>query len=165
MALSPTNAEDIVPEIEEGLYCILDGGPCEIGIESTVVDLSDPEPKLLRPGMISRHQIELVLGKPVLTSAGARKSPGQYPRHYAPNAPICLVNVLGPEVAGITFRAPQNAAQIQLSSDPVEYARKLFATLRTLDRLHPSEIWVELLPESEEWEAVRDRLLRATTPA
>ncbi len=164
MSLSPTRAQDIETAIATGLSCILDGGSCLVGIESTVVDMTGAEPILLRPGGVSRLAIERILGRPILTTRGGeRRSPGMYDRHYAPVAPIRLVERLGPLDCGISFRAPLNASQARLPNDAIGYAKELYKSLHDLDRLNPREIAVELLPDSDEWEAVRDRILRATS--
>ena len=164
MSLSPTRAEDIEPSIQAGLFSVLDGGPCEIGIESTVVDLSDGDVTLLRPGGISRREIEIALGKPVLSrEAAERRSPGQYAKHYAPNAPVRIVERLGPADVGIALHEATNADQIRLPLDPREYARELYKSLRELDRHNPEEILIEALPSDNDWEAIRDRIKRATS--
>ncbi len=159
MGLSPTQADHIAPEIMSGLACVIDGGPCDVGIESTVVDCSGGEPMILRPGGISRGMIELVVG-PVRLGFGApsHRSPGQYKRHYSPKTPIRLVDYLGPTDAGLGFSAPFNSRQIQMPTDPDHYARELYSALYALDQLGGSEILVETPLRIPEWEAVWDRL-------
>lgn len=162
--LSPTRAEDIDPVIAAGLACVLDGGAAEVGIESTVIDVTGSEPRLLRPGRVTRRQIEAVLGVPVLLGGdGSKRSPGMHPRHYAPRTPIRLVETLALDQPGITFGTP-GLNQVGAPSDPEAYARQLYAVLADLDRRGFREIAVEIVPEGDAWEAIRDRLSRAITP-
>jgi len=150
--LSPTTAEHVREGLGDRLDMILDGGPCSVGIESTVLSLAADIPRILRPGMISQTQIEEIIG-PVETGAGA-ESPGQHPRHYSPRTPI----ILGPapsEGRGVhlDFNAmPDNAA---------EYAERLYRLLHDLDHEHHDWIAIELPPDTPEWAGVRDRLTRA----
>ena len=163
MGLSPTVADDVAPEIAAEVFAILDGGPCPVGIESSVLDLCHPAAAMLRLGAITKAQIEAVLGRPLAErSAGARRSPGQYPRHYAPRTPLELVEALNDEDAGVTFRPPANATQRQLPSDPGGYARGLYAALHDLDRLGAPLLRLEAPPRTAEWDAVWDRLRRAS---
>lgn len=162
MGLSPTRAEDIAPEVAKHLALILDGGPCEVGLESTVVDLHEAPFRLLRPGRISREEIEEVLEREIADREEAvKRSPGLYRRHYAPRTPVRLVDRLGAEDAGLTLEAPLNANQIRLPLDPHLYGAALYASLHLLDRKGLREIAVQAPPRSAEWEAVWDRLGRA----
>ncbi len=165
MGLSPTRAEHIAPEILKGLSCVLDGGPCDVGVESTVIDCSSDVPAILRPGGITRAQIEGVLGQ----AAGRRvlsehRSPGMYLRHYSPRTAVRLVQELDETEAGITFRAPLNSGQRQLPLSAPEYARALYATLFELDQLGQAELLIEMPPQTQEWEAVWDRIEKAAGP-
>ena len=110
MGLSPTTAQDVDPEIDIEVPMILDGGPCEIGLESTVVDLTEETPVILRPGGITRGEIQAVLGRPLghMPPPNIKKSPGMYRRHYAPNASLKLVEKLADDEAGLVFDAPQS---------------------------------------------------------
>jgi L-threonylcarbamoyladenylate synthase len=162
MRLSPTRATDIDPEIASGLAVILDGGPCEVGIESTVVDATDDKIRLLRPGGISAAQLaeiaELSTEPPT-----ERRSPGLYPRHYAPQARLILKPKLTPEDAGLTFDQPTNERQTCMPNDPGKYAAQLYAALHDLDRQNLAIIVVQSPPETPEWSPVWDRLRRAAT--
>ncbi len=159
MGLSPTRAEHVdLP----GVAMVLDGGPSAVGIESTVVDLSGSEPRLLRPGGVPRAQIEAALGRPLLGKDDQRRAPGDYPRHYAPRTPIRLSSALKTEEGGLTFEEPAER-QIRLPRDPSAYAISMYAALHRLDALALSEIVVQAPPRTEAWEAVWDRLGRATT--
>ena len=165
LGLSPTRAEHIAPEILKGLSCVLDGGPCDVGVESTVIDCSSDVPAILRPGGITRAQIEGVLGQ----AAGRRvlsehRSPGMYLRHYSPRTAVRLVQELDETEAGITFRAPLNSGQRQLPLSAPEYARALYATLFELDQLGQAELLIEMPPQTQEWEAVWDRIEKAAGP-
>lgn len=164
MGLSPTHAEDIDPMILKGLACVLDGGECEVGIESTVLDLTESEPRILRPGAIGKAEIEAALGKRV-QSGGPKRSPGMYPRHYAPRTPVRLVDRLGGRAAGLTFEEPQNERQIKMPLDANAYASKLYRALAQLDRLGERSIDVQTPPQSPDWDAVNDRLGKAAHEA
>ncbi|RYG36824.1 hypothetical protein EON81_08535, partial [bacterium] len=161
MRLSPTRAEDLEPSIARGLFAVLDGGPCAIGIESTVVDLTG-EPRLLRPGGVPRDQIERALHRALEAPDGERKSPGMYPRHYAPRVPLRVVRRLTSTDAGLTFEAPKSDLQIRMPDSPAAYAISLYAVLHRLEESGASEILVQQPPEEEAWEAVMDRLSRAS---
>jgi L-threonylcarbamoyladenylate synthase len=162
MRLSPTRAEDIEPELAEHLALILDGGPCVVGVESTVVDCTGPTPRLLRPGGLDRASIEAALGKPLGDPSGdKRMAPGSYPRHYSPKTPLKLVERLAENQSGITFEEPINPSQLQLPRDPRAYAAALYAALHRLDSVNLETIYVEQPPKEPAWEAVWDRLERA----
>jgi L-threonylcarbamoyladenylate synthase len=158
--LSPTRSEDVDPAIAGAAFCVLDGGPCDVGIESAIVDLSAAFPILLRPGVLGRTELEAVVG-PLGEPSGGVRAPGMYPRHYAPATPVRLAVGLAESEAGITFGEPGNVNQVLLSSDPAEYAARLYATLRDLDGRGLDEIVIELPPQTPEWEAVLNRLSKA----
>jgi L-threonylcarbamoyladenylate synthase len=158
--LSPTRAEDVDPLIAAAAFAVLDGGPCEVGIESTIVDLSGGRPKLLRPGAVSRAELEALIG--VLQDPQTQdRAPGLYPRHYAPKTPLRLAFELTEKDAGLTLDSPKNPQQIQLPSEPAGYACALYAALQALDRLGLPELVVQLPPRGAEWEAVHNRLGKA----
>jgi len=173
--ISPTTAEHVRNDLGDEVDLILDGGPCEIGIESTIVDLSRGRPVLLRPGRIGVEEIEAALRVETKASdPGAPRAPGTLESHYAPRRPLRLIpsaqwnEVLrtAPLARGVlSFSArPANDASamwIEAPSDPVRYARGLYASLRALDASGCEEILVEAPPESARWAGVRDRLARA----
>lgn len=166
MALSPTRAEDVSPEIRAGLHAVLDGGPCTIGLESTVLSLVG-EPTILRPGAITRVQIAAALNAEVreretVQDDGPRQAPGTYRRHYAPKTPVVLAGSLAPDDAGLILATPQNSRQILMPPDPSGYAAALYAALAALDREGPTRIVIETPPDAPAWRAVRDRLARMT---
>ncbi len=120
--VSPTTAGHVLASLGDRVDCILDGGPCDVGIESTVVDLSGPHPVLLRPGMISRAQLESVLHRPIETMAKqirlgdppsvAPRSPGMAERHYAPRAEVWLFDERQEaEIAAALAASPENATR------------------------------------------------------
>lgn len=166
MHLSPTRAEHVDPKIAERVTMILDGGPCRIGLESTVIDVSVSPPRILRPGGISRGDIQAALGRPLgqQPPSEIRRSPGMYMRHYAPQAKLEFVDSLAPDMVGLGFGTPRNDRQIRMPDDPNQYAAGLYAALHRLDAGRPAVIYLELPPDEAEWEAVHDRLRKAAEP-
>lgn len=189
--VSPTTADHVRGEFAGGeVDMVLEGGPCAVGIESTVLDLSGVgRPIILRPGGVSRDQIEHLVGAVdlftgVIDPAQPAASPGQHERHYAPRTPAyrfdraqldaVLAAAQDPNrpPAAIVFVAPVPHAAYRVRfhglgeapANPAEYARGLYQMLRMLDEAKPDRIYIELPPDAPEWTAVRDRLLRATRP-
>lgn len=173
--VSPTLARHVVEEFGPGLM-VLDGGACEVGIESSIVDCSRARPALLRPGLIGRTRIEAVLGEPLQApDAAAPKASGTLAAHYAPSARVrlldagqlalrCATAAAGGSLEGVAVysRAQLPAWRWQaLPADPVAAAHELFAVLRALDAAGAREIWVEAPPRDPAWDGVRDRLSRA----
>jgi L-threonylcarbamoyladenylate synthase len=175
--VSPTTARHVRDEIGDAVDLILDGGPCSVGIESTVVDLSGDRPAILRPGGVSRAQIETVIGgvdvvtgivSPVIAAA----SPGQHARHYAPRTPAvrtepgALDSISSENRGFILLNARDNIGQssavVIMSNGPRNYARDFYAVLRQLDGMGLREIVIEMPPDEPEWTAIRDRITRAT---
>jgi L-threonylcarbamoyladenylate synthase len=162
--LSPTCAEHVRAGLGGQVDLILDGGPCEVGIESTVLSL---EPlALLRAGMVTRGEIEAVIGRPVEVRAaapsGAHPAPGMHARHYSPRTPLALVR--GGALPGHgrgAYVGFDDAATVRMPRDPAAYAAALYSTLHHLDAQQLDWIAVERPPEGPEWDAVRDRLERA----
>lgn len=165
--VSPTTAEHVAAEEFDHLGLILDGGPCTVGLESTVLDVSGDRPRLLRPGSVTREQIETLTGPIDLAGHGdAITAPGMLASHYAPFAPVRLnARDLREGEAGLDF-AGQLRAEIDLSpsGDPVEAAANLFACLRALDRPGVTAIAVAPVPEAGLGAAINDRLRRAAAP-
>jgi L-threonylcarbamoyladenylate synthase len=159
--ISPTTAQHVRDELGDEVGMILDGGACDVGIESTVLDLVGPRPTILRPGGVTREQIETLIG-PVEVFAGAidpavaAASPGQHEKHYAPRTPAYRFEAAD--------RARLNGAILELNADAATYARTFYARLRELDQSGSAAIYVEMPPDLPEWTAVRDRILRATQP-
>jgi L-threonylcarbamoyladenylate synthase len=142
----------------------LDGGACRIGLESTVVALLE-EARLLRPGAVTRAEIEAVVGPLSEGEADARRSPGRLARHYAPNAPVRLdADAPRPGEAYLAFGPPPPGERVWALSpgrDLAEAAANLFAHLRAADRSAPSGIAVAPIPQDGLGEAINDRLKRA----
>jgi L-threonylcarbamoyladenylate synthase len=179
--VSPTTAQHVRDEFGDAIELILDGGPCEVGIESTVLDLTrNPKPAILRPGGVSREQIEAVIGAIempdhlITAPATPASGPGQHEVHYAPVTPGFRMEHLDPAVfdgtsAVIALGHDAQARRVstlhvQMSCEPARYAHDLYAVLRELDALHPTSIYIEMPPDQPRWSAVRDRLRRAAKP-
>jgi L-threonylcarbamoyladenylate synthase len=163
--ISPTIAQHVRDELGDSVDLILDGGPCAVGIESTVLDLTSETPRILRPGGVSRGEIERVIGPvsliepPRVETRSSMLSPGQLPVHYAPITPAFRFEP--GERIGIQM---EDAAVMDINLDATAYARQFYARLRMLDRQNLRAIYIELPPDTPEWAAVRDRVLRATRP-
>ncbi|MEI7575448.1 MAG: L-threonylcarbamoyladenylate synthase [Armatimonadota bacterium] len=162
MGLSPTRADRIDPTVAAHVTCIIDGGPCRVGIESTVLDLSDGTPKILRPGMITAEEIEAVIGSLEVLGDSDRKSPGMYRRHYSPRVPTVLVHKAAEQDAGLVLGYTNSPDQIQMPSDPVNYAKKLYVALSDLEARQVNRIVIEEPPKGSEWAGVWDRVSKAT---
>jgi L-threonylcarbamoyladenylate synthase len=178
--VSPTAAPHVQSEFGDALL-VLDGGACEVGIESAIVDCTRGRPVLLRPGVLAAADLEAACGQPLalpqdLPDAAPRAS-GTLEAHYAPRAKVRLMDaaalqaaldVLGDQAAGIATwsrailqtRSPQ-VFRRRMPDDARESARQLFAVLREFDARGVRLIWVEAPPPDPEWDGVRDRLQRA----
>ena len=159
---SPTTFADALEETGAAAAAALDGGPCAIGLESTVIALLD-EPRLLRPGSVTRAEFEALIGPLSEADADARRSPGRLARHYAPNLPLRL-NVTEPRAGEVWLGfGPHGAEAFNLSreGDLAEAAANLFAYLRAADRSGASGIGVAPIPDTGLGEAINDRLRRA----
>lgn len=150
--LSPTTAQHVREGLGDRVDFILDGGPCTVGIESTVISLAGQHPRILRPGMISQTQIEEVIG-PVGIGAGA-ESPGQHPKHYSPRTRV----VIG------EHPSDGRGAELRMPSDPAQAAEILYRRLHELDQEGFDWIAIDLPPDTPEWAGVRDRIIRAAHP-
>jgi L-threonylcarbamoyladenylate synthase len=176
--ISPTTAAHVRAEIGDAVDCVLDGGECAVGIESTIVDLSRGRAVLLRPGEITPAQIAAVLGAEVeLSDAAAPRVPGALHSHYAPRTPLHLVAVAelparlaalrGKKLAVLALAAaPAGLKNVNWHTAPraaAGYAHELYASLRRLDALGCAAILVEAPPSAPEWQGVNDRLRRASS--
>jgi L-threonylcarbamoyladenylate synthase len=176
--VSPTTAEHVREAFPH--LTVLDGGACQVGIESTIVDVSQDTPWLLRPGMLSAAQLSAVAGRtvqraPAKPSTPVSAAPGMLASHYAPRARLRLLSLqdigqLAPSCAGslaVWSRSPVSLpAQVHWRAMPAnaaECAHALFAQLRELDTLGVAHIWAEAPPEDDAWDGVRDRLQRASS--
>ena len=187
--VSPTSMQHVKEEFGDAVQ-VLSGGDCDVGVESTIVSLLDETPRILRPGMITMADIAAVLGEPVQARSPVDtvpRVPGSTLQHYAPRTPVSLLpaealssaievaNAAGERVAILARHAP--AAQgvlacadtpafvlrwVQAPADAAGFAHDLYARLRELDKLGAQRILVERVPEEPEWDAVRDRLQRAS---
>lgn len=169
--LSPTTAEHVRQGLGDCVDCILDGGSCAVGIESTVLSLAEGVAILLRPGGVSRQQIEEVIGPVAVrtkTPGEAHPSPGMHPRHYSPRTKLLLVRdgEVPLEGAGAFLqlhRPPKREVReiVVMPLDAAEYAARLYRTLHDLDSRGYDWIAVDAPDETPEWEAIWDRLKRA----
>lgn len=176
--VSPTTADHVRREFGPALT-VLDGGPCEVGIESTIIDCTREPPALLRPGRLDRREIEAVLGQPLRAPGGASpRAPGTLEAHYAPQARLMLMERaelaaalarraaaglpggVGVYSCGGVPGAPGIVHRV-MPADAASAAHELFAVLRDFDIDGVQQIWVERPPAGPEWEGVRDRLQRA----
>lgn len=170
MQLSPTTAEHVRVGLGDSVDMLLDGGPAQVGIESTVVSLTAERPVVLRPGMITLEELRAAtrvewgdprtaephLAETNMTTGGGTESPGLHPRHYAPRTPFYVLK------AGCT-RPEGRGRLLELSTDPIAYASRLYAALHAADNEGWDWIAVEEPPQGPEWTGIRDRLRRAAT--
>lgn len=166
-SISPTTAHHVAADLDGRIDVILDGGPCPVGLESTVVDLSTERPALLRPGGLAVEAIEAVIGPLAAPGAGVLKSPGMLSRHYAPDRPMRLnAASAAPGEALLGFGPTAIGATRNLSpgGDLKEAAANLFAMMRELDRDGFSAIAVSPIPLTGLGLAINDRLQRAAAP-
>lgn len=178
--VSPTTAQHVRDEFGDAVPLVLDGGPCPVGIESTIVDLSGVSPRILRPGRIGADAMARVLEAPVSAASDGPAAPrvsGSLASHYAPRTSAELVarhqlasryrTLVGDdETVRVLSIGPLPAGTdgLALPADAEGYARHVYAALRMLDAEGADRILVEAPPETPDWSAVRDRLQRATTP-
>jgi L-threonylcarbamoyladenylate synthase len=171
-AVSPTRAEHVAESLGDRVKLILDGGPSEVGLESTVLDLTTSTPTLLRPGGATREAIEAVIGPVALSDAvpsgdAAHKSPGQLASHYAPARPVRLNATSVTADEGLLAFGPQpptganQVLNLSVSGDLTEAAANLFAYLRALDQPANARIAVMPIPQTGLGLAINDRLRRA----
>ena len=162
---SPTTYADALEETGAAAAAALDGGPCRVGLESTVVAVAEGEARLLRPGGLERAAIEAVVGPLAESAADAHRSPGRLALHYAPDAPVRLdATAPRPGEAWLAFGPAEDGPLIfnlSPAGDLREAAARLFAALRAADRLKPVAIAVAPIPGHGLGEAINDRLRRA----
>lgn len=166
--VSPTRAEHVLAGLSGRIAAVVDGGPCAVGVESTILGLADG-PELLRPGGIPAEALEACLGAPLPTGGDATRpsAPGQLASHYAPSAPIRLeATGREPREFWIGFGPEARGADLNLSStgDLVEAAANLFHFLREADARATGTIAVSPIPERGLGRAINDRLRRAAAP-
>ena len=166
--VSPTRAEHVLDGLSGRIAAVLDGGPCAVGLESTIV-LADPEPMLLRPGGVPVEALEAALGQPLSSGGDAHKptAPGQLASHYAPEAGVRLNAIQAqPGEVLVGFGPVKGALSLSESGDLIEAAARLFDTLRQADRLAGpgGRIAFAPVPETGLGLAINDRLRRAAAP-
>ena len=180
--VSPTTAQHVAQEFGAELM-VLDGGPCAVGIESSIVDCTRSQPVLLRPGVLTREQLNAACGQPVLSAdeaaEAAPRAPGTLESHYAPNAIVRLMDakaiqtaldLLGAEAAHIAVYArsivritSSKVLYRRMPDDALATAEQLFAVMRDFDAQGVKLIWIEPVPDALQWDGVRDRLTRSAT--
>jgi L-threonylcarbamoyladenylate synthase len=180
--ISPTTAAAVAEELGDSVDVILEGGQCEVGLESTIIDVSGDGPVLLRPGMITATDVEAVLRKKISsTHAASPRVSGSHVSHYAPRTPTRLVKfeAISQAIASLSAddfpiavltreylgRALTGVEFISMPVEAEQYAHDLYATLRACDQKNLRRILVESVPENDKWDAIRDRLQRATAVA
>jgi L-threonylcarbamoyladenylate synthase len=169
--ISPTTAQHVLADLGEDVPLILDGGACQVGLESTIVDVTSERVRVLRPGGVGLGTLSRCLGyiPKVIDKTKVRVS-GSLESHYAPTTPAFLVNSQDlsrvEDSSGMIALHPRpttfKGVWYQLPDDAGLYGQRLYATLRELDTLKLERILLEQVPETPEWLAVRDRLKRAT---
>lgn len=173
--ISPTTAEAVQEELGNAVDLILAGGQCEVGVESTIVDVSGEDPVILRPGMITQAEIEAVLQRTLaIKKKTSPRTSGMHAMHYAPETFTqlmttgALTHFLSQSISGriacVTynpFTVPEGVVHVVMPKNAKQYAQKLYRVLRELDKEKFQQIIVEDVPEDKSWDAIRDRLQRA----
>ncbi len=169
--ISPTTAQHVQSELGDLVKLILDGGACQVGLESTIIDTTLKQCRILRPGGIGVEEVAEILGYlPAVISKSSVRVSGALESHYAPRTPTFLIH----DFSNIS----KNSSVLAFSEKPVsfagvwspmptnakDYARKLYSSLRALDEMGLERILIEAVPDSPEWLAIHDRLKRAATP-
>ena len=182
--ISPTTAEHVQQEFGQQIKMILDGGACEVGLESTIIRVENETAQILRPGGISLSALGAVLNEPTIITSKKQteiRTPGNLLSHYAPTTPLQIYNTENIWDHALAFASrglrsividrsqnqvskPQHALihNYTMPSDPVEYGRKLYAVLRKYDNNNFDQILVETPPDHSSWLAITDRLQRAS---
>lgn len=176
--VSPTSSRDVLDQLEERIDGVIEGGDCEVGVESTIIDFTGPQPRMLRPGGVSREDIEAVIGplatleKPVEEDGNAMPAPGTCKRHYSPDTPIQFADdaiISDDSRVGLIAFGPRKGRRqgfvkmvnLSESGDLCEAAAHLYAALRQMDLLGLDFVIVEHIPEEGLGLAINDRLRRA----
>jgi L-threonylcarbamoyladenylate synthase len=182
--LSPTCAEDVRVELGDAVDFILDGGPCRVGVESTIVDVRDGGARILRPGGVAAERIEAALGRSLSPAAGGVRVPGQHPLHYSPDARVTLLAsedlvadatrlagtglrvgvLLPPGITDHDLSGVEGILPIAVPAAPEDYAASLYHFLRVFDQQGCDVILASLPDATGLGAAIRDRLQRAAGP-
>ena len=157
--VSPTTAAHVVADLGDTVDYVLDGGACPVGVESTIVDCSVTPPQVLRPGGISTEQVAELLNGDLAAASGPSRASGMLASHYAPAAPVLLVEHLDEAMAAVS--AQPRATLIDHTGDLVGYAQQLYAELRAADLAGAPLIVAVLPPAQGLGHAIRDRLEKA----
>lgn len=173
--ISPTSAEAVREELGTAVDMILDGGACDVGVESTILDMSGNQPVILRPGMITKKQIEDIVKIPVLEKQKiSPRVSGSFESHYAPQTKTLLLDkpaiekYLAEEVKPVAvlalsqFSVKDNVILCRMPEDAKTYAHDLYQKLRELDKKALYAIIIEEVPSTEEWAGISDRLIKAS---
>lgn len=163
--VSPTTAEAVIDELGDAVDLVLDGGPCRVGVESTIVELTGEAPTVLRPGAVTVAQLEHALGRSVRAPAGPSRAPGMLPSHYAPNAAVEIVTAEALAARAEELRRQgRRVVTIVPSADLDADAHTLYARLRDADA-HGADVILAVLPDDEGiGSAIADRLRKAAGP-
>jgi L-threonylcarbamoyladenylate synthase len=172
--ISPTTADHVRKEFGDTVKLIVDGGSCQLGIESTIIDLTHQPYRLLRPGPLNTDQIEKTSGvKVVEAEINTARVSGNLASHYAPQTPVLLITseqlqtaiVKEKNIAVMSFSSfhSNHIAWVQMPYDAKAYAHELYAVLRRLDELKLQRILIEIPPSTLQWHAIHNRLIRAAS--
>ena len=169
-AVSPTSAKHVMHDLQGKIAAVVDGGDCQVGLESTILDMTGEQPVLMRPGGYSLPEIEAILGCQIITQHdGKTKVSGNLLNHYQPNTRLELLNPQQaessiPKGSILMLRElsySSEIAQYHMPLDAKRYGQMLYAVLRLLDQGGYSKILIEMPPDKLEWMAVRDRIAKA----
>lgn len=170
---SPTKPEHVLKTLYGKISAVLDGGPCEVGVESTIIDLTLQEPRIIRPGAITGHMIEAVLGIKISKKEDPfQRAPGNMAIHYQPEKPLFIMSFeeilektkAEPNAAVMHYDKIGNlsdALSFKMPKDKAGYSKTLYETLYKIDQSNANKILVQAPPRSEEWNDVNDRLEKA----
>jgi L-threonylcarbamoyladenylate synthase len=172
--ISPTTSDHVRKEFGDTVRLILDGGSCQLGIESTIIDLTHQPPRLLRPGPLNIEQIEKMSGVKVIEhQENTTRVSGNLASHYAPQTPVYLMTneqlqaavIQEKNIAVMSLSSCQGnpIARVQMPHDAEAYAHELYAELRRLDELKLQKILIEMPPSTLQWHAIHNRLIRAAS--
>ena len=173
--VSPTSAKHVLDDLDGKISAILDGGQCEVGLESTIIDLTEKKPTILRPGGLSLLEIEKVLNEKIIVNSNLNeKVSGNLINHYQPKASVHSIKTS--EIGNLTEEPLEAKSVLLLLSDinidniqtysmprdPYKYGQILYSTLRLMDDRHFEKIIIELPPEKSDWYAIHDRIKKAS---
>lgn len=165
--VSPTTAQHVLDDLGSDIDYVLDGGPCSIGVESTIVDCTSQPPQILRPGGVSDTEITEILGH-IAPASGPSRASGMLQNHYSPDCRVHPVESLSDARAAVaeSERAGQDAPTMDIldaSADPVGFATMMYSLLRNCDNRGLHDVYVVLPPDSGIGRAIRDRIHKAAS--